>query len=98
MPGYDNTSKIKVSGVAGDGISLTDYTAAASPAKGTLLISLSSTTPEGFGAGEFAIVPLNIAAGSYPGSADFTLSEIDPIDVGLNHVTNLTVSSTAEFR
>ena len=93
-----DTSKIKVSGVAGDGISLTDYTAAASPAKGTLLISLSSTTPEGFGAGEFALVTLNIDAGSIPGPVDFALSELDPIDFGLNHATGLTVSYTAEFR
>lgn len=79
-----------VSGVAAPGTVLTPiYTPASGAAKGTLKFALASSIVDGFGAGEYATVTLNVETGVNPALPDFELTGFIPIDVSGNEVTEL---------
>jgi hypothetical protein len=60
-------------------------------------LSLSVIKSSGFAAGEFATVNCDIAAGTFPVAADFSLSNLAPFDTNGAAVTGLTAAFTASI-
>jgi len=89
------SSVVTISGVAAPGtVIIPVYSAASSGVKGKLQIALSSNSVTGFGAGEFAKLVLNVAAGVTVTQADLLLTEFNPIDLSGNVATGLTAGVT----
>jgi len=55
-----------------------NYTAAAIPAKGSVLIEIAKTS--GFGTGEYSTVNLNIVSANTPTAGGFSLTNFKPVD------------------
>jgi len=74
------------------------FTPATTGTNATLTFAVASNTAGGFNVGEFATVTCDIAPGSFPTAADFTLSGLTPGDLFLQAVTGLTASMLVDLR
>ncbi len=94
-----NSTVLVASGQGASGsLVLGNYTAATATAPGMVRILLVNAA--GFGVGEYATLTCDIAAGTTPRSADFSLTGFTPIEAssGTPAITTLTPTFTAEIR
>lgn len=75
---------------------LATYTPATSSAAGKVIIHMAN--PSGFGAGEFVTVNCDIAAGSYPVAADFSLTGLTVFDLNGAPISGLSAGFAADIR
>ena len=73
-----------------------NYTPAASPAKGTVLILISKAS--GFGTGEYSTVNLDIVTANTPTAGSFSLTNFKPVDDQGQDISGLTPAFTASIR
>ena len=73
-----------------------NYTAAASPVKGTVLINIAKTS--GFGIGEYSTVNLNIVSGNTPTAGGFSLTNFKPVDDNGGDIFGITPGFTASIQ
>lgn len=89
-------------GTASTGI-LAEFTPAAPPAQAKLALALTSAEKQGLGIGEFATVTCDVAPGTTPSAADFTITEVQAVDIPGNKLSEasasgLSIKSIVEFK
>jgi hypothetical protein len=88
---------VAASGVAATGSTvLATYSAPSGSGPGTARLLIAN--PNGFGAGEFATIDCDIAAGSNPQAADFSLLNFTVKDLNGAELTGLTPGFAADIR
>jgi hypothetical protein len=91
-----DTGVITASGTASG--SYTSGVYLANTAASTYKISMGIVNANGFSTGEFAQVSCDIAAGSSPTAADFSLSNFAVVDLNGGPLTGLTPGTTVAFQ
>jgi hypothetical protein len=91
-----NTGVVAASGMAAGANAIATYTAAAGATAGKVTILVANSA--GFTAGEFVTVNCDIAAGSVPTAADFSLEGFAPVNGNGAPITGLTVALTADIK
>ena len=92
-----NPGVVGVSGVAiaGNPTATGLYTAATASAPGKVMVHVADSA--GFATGKFVAVSCDVANGSFPNVADFSLIDFKPVDLNGVAITGLTVGFTAEI-
>lgn len=93
-----NPPNLVAIGSATGSLTYGNYTAATATAPGSVNVILANGDKNGFAAGPFATLKLNIAAGTFPAANDFTVTSVQILDTGIHQISGATLAISAAFQ